>query len=77
MTDRKRRLGTTLLLGVENLLTLTSNETTGTKRLMIRITKERTSSRRVTNQRKWTGAGIITRITSRYRMIDACGVTKS
>ncbi|GMP98554.1 hypothetical protein CsSME_00046394 [Camellia sinensis var. sinensis] len=64
-----------LLLEVGNLLTLMSKKTTAMKRLVIRITEERTSARKATYQRKRTKVGITTRTTFRYERIDAYGGT--
>ena len=69
-------MGTTLLLGVADLSTLISNETTTKQKLVTRATERKTSARRVTHRRKQTKASTITKITSRYGGIGACGGMK-
>ncbi|KAL7167602.1 hypothetical protein ACSBR2_038126 [Camellia fascicularis] len=74
--DRRKRLGTTLLLGMVDLSTLTSKETTITKKLVTRFTERKTSARLAMHQRMQNKAGTITKITSRYGRTDAYGGTR-
>ncbi|KAL7210872.1 hypothetical protein ACSBR2_013863 [Camellia fascicularis] len=46
------------------------------KKQGVRIPEKKTSARKATDQRNQTEAGIITRTTSRYGKINACGGTK-
>ena len=69
-------MGTTLLLGVADLSTLTSKETTATQKLVTKITARKTSARMATFQRNQIEVGTTMRMTSRYGKIDACEGTK-